>query len=206
MTQSQLSFIQSHILQEFSKPSPKKISELALQLGLKDNTTLLYHIKKLVNAGFLIRIKKGSYKTVLKINQENSNLLEIPYYGKGKCGPEGQFLEEYPEYYVHMNIQLVKQNSKNLFALKAIGDSMEPAISEGDTIIAEKYNHEPPEKNSFYVVSHNLETLIKRVLLTKQGKFLISLNPDYLPIPINPYAFRIVGKVIGIYKNLSFKG
>ena len=194
-------FIEKRLLDEFSKPLHKGISELASELGLKDNTTLLHHIRKLVNAGFLIKIKKGNYKTVLNSNAKNSNVLEIPFYGNARCGDGGEFLGDHPDYYIPMNIQLVKRNSKDLFALRSVGDSMQPSITEGDTVIAEKYKNESPDKNGFYVVCNNQEVMIKKVLYSKQGGFLLSTNSEHLPIPINSENFKIAGKVVGVYKS-----
>ncbi len=201
MSTNDFRYLEQRLLDEFSKPMHMGISELATELGMKDNTTLLYHIRKLVNAGFLIKLKKGSYKTLLSVNTVNSNIMEIPFFGNARCGDGGELLEDYPDYYLPMSTQMVKHNSKELFALKAIGDSMRPVITEGDTIIAEKYTSNVPDKKSFYVVTNNQEVLIKRVLFSKDGSFLLSTNPEHLPIPINKENFNIVGKVVGVYKN-----
>lgn len=201
MKSEDFSSIETHILEEFSKPMHKSIGSLALDLGMKDNTTLLYHIRKLVNAGFIIRTRKGHYKTVLQSNTENANILQIPYYGEAKCGDGGKFLEDYPEYHIPMNTQLVKRNSKDLFALKAVGNSMEPEIFEGDTVIAEKQNTQNLDKNGMYVVTNEDEVLIKKVLPLSEGVLLMSTNPKHQPITTNQGRLNVVGRVVGVYKS-----
>ena len=201
MSSEEFSFVKKRILEEFSKPIHKGIGDLALELGMKDNTTLLYHIRKLVNAGFLIRPKKGNYKTVLQSNSENSNILQIPYYGEARCGDGGNFLDDNPEYHIPMNTQLVKRNSKNLFALKAVGDSMEPEIYEGDTVIVEKQDNQNLEKNGLYVVNNDQQTLIKKILPLEKGVLLMSTNSKHQPITTNQGKLNVVGRVVGVYKS-----
>jgi len=201
MLEAQKNYIEKRLLEEFAKPLPRSISDLALELGLKDNTNLLHYIKKLINAGLIVKIKKGKYKTILDKNTENANFFEIPFYGKARCGDGGKFLDDYPEYYIPMNTQLLKKSPKGLLALEAVGDSMEPSIKEGDTVIAEKHDQSNPDKNSFYVVCNDNEVLIKKVALKGKEGFLMSTNPDHLPIAINTGSFSIAGKVVGVYKS-----
>jgi SOS-response transcriptional repressor LexA len=216
---SGLSQLEQRILDEFSKPISKGVGELAVDLGLKDNTTLLYHIKKLMRAGFLIRPKKGTYKTVLSYNLSNSNIIEIPYYGEAKCGDNGMMLQDYPEYMIPLNIQVLRRNSRDLFALKAVGDSMNPQIQEGDTVIAHKHDQGDISTRDYYVVAHQNQILIKKIAFPEAlqkkrskrkvkigeelgfGGFLMSVNPEHLPIPIIVDEFRVVGKVVGVFKN-----
>jgi SOS-response transcriptional repressor LexA len=197
-----LTFLEKTLLEEFSQDTPRSLSQIARDLGMSDPSAIVYHIKKLIRDGRLVRIKKGQYRTVSFDLPEVENL--IPFYGKGKCGPDGFFLEDSPEYHIPVSVQLMRADTDKVFALEAAGDSMSPVIEEGDLIFARKI--ETAETDGMYVVSHDGEILIKKVAIIdqKQGKgVLVSVNPSTPPITIDPDQFRVIGKVVTIIRRVS---
>lgn len=197
-----LSFLEQTLLEEFSLDEPRSLSQLARDLSLSDSSALIYHIKKLIRDGRLIRLRKGVYKTIAFETQDAEYL--VPFYGRGKCGPEGYFLEDSPEYHIPVSVQLMKADTEHLFALEAVGNSMSPVIEEGDLIFARKM--ELAESNGMYVVSHNGEILIKKVAIIDQSKgkgVLVSINPNVQPITIEPEQFRVIGKVVTIIRRVA---
>jgi SOS-response transcriptional repressor LexA len=197
---SDFSQIEKKLLDEYSKPLPKPMQEIAVELGMSDSTGVLYYIRKLMKAGMLVKLKKGKYKTVLTENIDS--VIEIPFYGRGRCGDGGEFLEDNPEYTIKVNPQLIGTKPTNLLALQAVGDSMEPSITEGDTVIIKKFENFPEVNTSdMFAVVNAGEVLIKKVLQSSGGGFLLSTNPKHEPIPIQQDWFNVVGKVVGVYKS-----
>lgn len=197
-----LTYLEQTLLEEFSSTSPKTLSKIARELGFSDSSAIIYHVKKLVAEGRLIKLKRGSYKTILS---EADSFQNVPFFGKGKCGPNGYFLEDSPEYSIPVHSQLLRTSTDKIFALEASGDSMSPSIEDGDLVFARK--GDVPESNGIYVVSHNGEILIKKIALIDQnsGKgVLVSINPSYSAITIDPEDFRVIGKVVTIIRRTSY--
>jgi len=197
-----LSYLEKTILDEFSGDNPRSLTQLARDLQLSDSSAIVYHIKKLISDGRLVRVRKGLYKTVAY--EVNEAEYMVPFFGRGKCGPEGYFLEDNPEYHIPVSVQLLRTDTEKIFALEAAGNSMTPVIEEGDLIFARRM--EIAENNGMYVVSHNGEILIKKVAIIdqKQGKgVLVSINPEIEPITIEPDQFRVIGKVVTIIRRVS---
>lgn len=202
MLKQTLTFIEQFILDEFEKDDPRNISELSREIGLSDPSALLYHIKNLIKQGRLIKIKKGSYKTISDF--EKYARATIPFYGKGRCGPGGYFLEDQPEYQLTVDPRMIKSEFDSVFALEASGDSMSPVIISGDLVFARKTSYQ--EASSIYVVSMESEIMIKKILISKDDtkpSILVSINSDFDPIIIEKESFKIVGKVISIVRSID---
>jgi transcriptional regulator with XRE-family HTH domain len=78
------------------------------------------------------------------------------------------------------------------FAIEVRGDSMIPRFIDGQIIYVKEQQH--LEKGEIGVFAHNNESLIKKY----GDDELISLNPEYPPIPITEFDnVRVFGKVVG---------
>ena len=88
----------------------------------------------------------------------------------------------------------------DFFGLRVVGDSMEPKISDGDTVIVRK--QEDAENGEIVVVLVNgSDACIKRLKKFAGGIMLLSTNPAYEPITYtaeetDSLPVRIVGKVV----------
>ena len=90
--------------------------------------------------------------------------------------------------------------SGEYFGLRVVGDSMEPKISDGDTIIVRK--QETAEPGEVIVATVNgSDACVKRLKTLEGGIMLISTNPAYEPITytqeeVERLPVRIIGKVV----------
>ena len=87
--------------------------------------------------------------------------------------------------------------NKNIELFDVVGDSMEPTLREGDTLLVDKNDTEIMD-GKIYVVSLHDELLAKRVQRILDGFALLSDNKAYDPIPVKPELrdkFRIHGRV-----------
>jgi SOS-response transcriptional repressor LexA len=202
MLKQTLSFIEKFLLDEFEKDSPKNLSQIAREIGLSDPSAVLYHVKNLIREGRLIKIKKGVYKTI--VDYEKYAQATIPFYGKGRCGPGGYFLEDHPEYQLTVDPRMIRSEFDSVFAVEASGDSMSPVIEDGDLIFAKKSGYH--QASSIYVVSMENEIMIKKIMISTDNKkpsILVSINSDFDPIVIDKESFRIIGKVISIVRSVD---
>jgi repressor LexA len=92
------------------------------------------------------------------------------------------------------------------FALRVQGDSMLGAgIEDGDYVIVRQQDM----ANSGEVVIALLgeEVTVKRLQKKGRALFLEAANPAYSPIPLRHSSMpRILGKVVGLYRNFNAKG
>lgn len=90
-----------------------------------------------------------------------------------------------------------KKVSKNAFALKVKGNSMEPRFTEGDIIIIDPGIS--CESGCFCVVKINEEVTFKKFYENENEIRIISLNEKYPEIVIkkgSPVVFKVIGKVV----------
>jgi SOS-response transcriptional repressor LexA len=82
------------------------------------------------------------------------------------------------------------------YALRISGDSMEPRYHDGQIVYIRQQN--TLENGEIGIFLLDEEAYIKKLQNDQNGLFLISLNKNYAPIPIEPYSeFSILGQVIG---------
>ena len=98
-------------------------------------------------------------------------------------------------------VEINERDSKGvMFALKAIGRSMEPRIQEGDLLIIHK--QDDVESGDMAVILINEEATVKRVKKQADGTMLIGFNQDvyephfYSNKQIEQLPIRIMGKVV----------
>lgn len=125
-------------------------------------------------------------------NKRNSTIT-VPIYSSLSCG-KGLLTEERPIDYISLPPSMMF--SGKAFGNVAQGDSMEPAIHDGDLLIFQ----EIPEVVSGQIGSFSLngKFYCKRFRKYADGTcWLLSDNPEYAPIPIRPEDdFR----TLGLYK------
>ena len=83
---------------------------------------------------------------------------------------------------------------KNVFALRVLGDSMEPEFVEGDVVIINPHVEATP--GDFVVVKVGDEATFKQLKKFGQSWVLHPLNPRYPDLEVKKGRFRIIGKVV----------
>lgn len=122
---------------------------------------------------------------------KNLPLRTVPIYDRLSCGT-GTWIDERPEDYLMVPDQMISAH-KSYFGNQAEGNSMEPGIRDGDYLVFEQL----PEIPNGLIGSFSLngQYYCKRFKKYQDGScWLISDNPEYSPIPINPSDdFRVLG-------------
>src|SRR5690606_15658173 len=89
--------------------------------------------------------------------------------------------------------------SNNTYALKVTGDSMiDAGIDIGDLVIV--HRQEAVSTGDIVIALIGQEATMKKFMLMGDSVLLISENPNYEPIQMNPNDVVINGKVIGVLK------
>jgi repressor LexA len=169
---------------------PPTLRELARESGLKSTWTVRYHLKKLINQGF-IKIKKGLSRGI-----ELNYGYGIPLLGKISAGIPIEAIENIDKYINGISDLF---GSKDIFALKVKGNSMIGAgIFDGDIVIIKK---QPKAENGEIIAALiENEATVKRFYKEKNSIKLVAENPEYEPIVADN--IQIIGKVIGVIRKL----
>lgn len=88
--------------------------------------------------------------------------------------------------------------AKQLFVIKVEGDSMEPTLQEGDTVLINKNANTIGAGGGIFAINWNQMILVKRLQMNPQTDEIIikSDNPNYDSIVVKPSEIQIEGKVI----------
>jgi repressor LexA len=189
--QSVLDFIEEFYLENGTMPT---IREIAAKFSITIAPVQKY-LKILEKKGYLN--KKESVARGIEI-ADRQKFTPVPVLGSVHAGT---FLEpvEDAQDYVYINTDITR--SRECFALKVRGDSMEPSgIVEGDTVVISK--NSLIENGDIAVVLIDGEAAIKVYSKTNGKVCLMSTNMAYPPI--YPKNYKILGKLIYLlreYKN-----
>lgn len=139
-----------------------------------------------------------------QLSEQNNNVVQLSdytdnvehtetVYGAVSAGT-GQYLDhEQPE-------QVVVRGSapEHDFAVKVVGNSMEPTFNDGQIVYVNKLVDESDIRNNQFVIAEvNGEAFIKKLSFSEDYVKLISLNPNYDDIIIHDYDdFLIRGIVV----------
>jgi len=93
-----------------------------------------------------------------------------------------------------------------LAVINVDGDSMEPTLRTGDTVLIDFRQNQPGDKDGIYAIRTGNGLQVKRVQveLGKQLITVISDNPAYAPQPhINPDDIHVIGRVIWLGRQVG---
>ncbi|NQU85797.1 MAG: hypothetical protein HQ541_08560 [Mariniphaga sp.] len=173
-----------------------------------------HHIGQLEKRGLIYRNKKtGSMSTVKGGRVKGTALFSLPIVGSANCGAANILAQENIEGYLRVSSGLLeKNNTKGVFVIRAVGDSLNRAkqieggaIENGDYVIIDGENHNPD--NGDYVLSIIDEMAnLKRFYCDKTTEQITLISESSLempPIYIHPDDFSdymINGKVVRVVK------
>ena len=105
--------------------------------------------------------------------------------------------EEEPLWFLRSFISKQGWRPDKLLALKVKGRSMEPGLTEGDTVLINTASQEPKDGIAF-AVNYEGEAVIKRLVRDAGQWWLVSDNPDQTRYPrkVCDEHVRIVGEVV----------
>ena len=94
-------------------------------------------------------------------------------------------------------LQRVGISTQNSILMDVMGDSMQPLILSGDTILVDQ-SQKDPKDGGIFLVGFDQELLVKRLQKTARGWLLVSQNPNFSPIAVEDSdldLFRVYGRV-----------
>jgi len=153
-------------------------------------------------------VETGSGQKFLRKSSSNDSIYEnIPKVKARLCAGGGSFEvgSEIEGYYAFRKDWLSMKGSKNKMVLMDIfGNSMEPEIKDGDTILIDE-SQKDILAGAIYAVGIDDTILVKRLEKHPNKLVLLSDNKDYSPIYLQGSeidSVRIIGKVIWICREL----
>ena len=153
-------------------------------------------------------VETGSGQTFLKTSgYEDSVFKNIPKVKARLCAGGGSFEvgSEIKGYYSFRKDWLATKGNQNKMVLMDIfGNSMEPEIKDGDTILIDE-SQKDILAGAIYAVGIDDTIMVKRVEKHPNKLVLLSDNRDYTPIYLQGDEIdnaRIIGKVIWIGREL----
>lgn len=178
------------------------LRDIGQEIGVENRPQVIaHHLYQLENKGY-IRRSSPKMKTFQVLEEPAKSVFYIDLFRTtAQCGPDGLLGDD-------MVIDQIPISSKTFgitnpddyFFVKARGNSMEPAIQDGDLVLARKQDE--VDNGQIAVLVHNGMPKIKRVLKVDNRYLLASSNSDFEPEEIvhGDDELRICGRVKGVLK------
>lgn len=181
---------------------PPTVREIGAMVGLNSSATTHFHIKKLIEKGYLKQDSTKNRTLELLVDNEyiekDDKVVDVPLLGKVQAGNPIEAINM-PDEYFQIPVNLLPRQ-KEVFTLRVSGESMiNVGIYDGDIIIIQK---QPTANNGDTVVAMTEDYGVTVKTFYKE-KDHIRLQPenDYME-PIILKNCTILGKVIGLYRKL----
>jgi hypothetical protein len=126
-------------------------------------------------------------------SRQKDGIKKLRLYDARVSAGSGDFLDS--DYYT--TIEVPEEDARGAdFAVTVSGDSMEPLFRDRDIVFV--HRQETLENGEIGIFSFDNKAYIKKFNNAGFAVFLMSLNPRYLPISVDPNrdSFRIFGKVV----------
>jgi SOS-response transcriptional repressor LexA len=200
--------IQEKLLKLSANTNLGKLSyrDIGKLIGESHPQKIKYHLELLERGGMIVSNAEG---TSIKKTASERGIISIPILGSADCGPETIYAEENIEGYLRVSAKLLRKKS-DLFALRAVGNSMNRAdidgksLEDGDYAIIDSTAKDP--KGNEYVVSVidglcNIKKFIKDTD-NRQIVLVSESTQDFPPIYIHPEEknYFVCGKVVQVIK------
>lgn len=173
-------------------------SHLSMIENGKRNVTpaLLKNLSKIYNVDYIDLYEKAGYLDLVeseKLKDEISNNKRVfPLLGTVKAGYDYLASENVISY---ISIDKKVSDPENYFALKVVGDSMQPILYEDDIIIVHRQSDVENGQIAIILVD-NEEATVKKVMKYDDHIELIAFNSYYPPKKLDKKSnFQIIGKV-----------
>lgn len=137
--------------------SKMRLTDIAQELDIDHLFKVKYHLEQLKKKNLIYIDPERKQKVAELKGFLVDNLLNIPILGNANCGPASELAQEEIQGYLKLSKRLVEfSQAKNLFAIKAIGESLNKANIKGDAVEIGDYlivdcGKQP--KNNDYVLS-----------------------------------------------------
>ena len=186
-----LNYIDKTIKSNGYSPTVREICEA---VGLKSTSTVQYHLKKLIDLGFLNKSENISRSIT---SRTVDSKYGIPILGEISAGQpliaEENYIGELPYFGNEINTELI--------ALKINGDSMIDAGLYNDDLVVIDKSLSPADGDIGAFLIHNTEATVKYVDTIADKRYLIPANKNYDNIEIDENITQI-GKVVSLFRDM----
>ena len=186
-----LNYIDKTIKSNGYSPTVREICEA---VGLKSTSTVQYHLKKLIDLGFLNKSENISRSIT---SRTVDSKYGIPILGEISAGQpliaEENYIGELPYFGNEINTELI--------ALKINGDSMIDAGLYNDDLVVIDKSMIPADGDIGAFLIHNTEATVKYVDTIADKRYLIPANKNYDNIEIDENITQI-GKVVSLFRDM----
>ena len=186
-----LNYIDKTIKSNGYSPTVREICEA---VGLKSTSTVQYHLKKLIDLGFLNKSENISRSIT---SRTVDSKYGIPILGEISAGQpliaEENYIGELPYFGNEINTELI--------ALKINGDSMIDAGLYNDDLVVIDKSLIPSDGDIGAFLIHNTEATVKYVDTIADKRYLIPANKNYDNIEIDENITQI-GKVVSLFRDM----
>ena len=170
------------------------VREICDAVDLKSTSTVQYHLKKLINLGFLDKSDNISRSITSRTIRTQHG---IPILGEISAGQpllaEENYIGELPYFGNEINTELI--------ALKINGDSMiDAGLYNNDLVVIDK-SITPLDGDIGAFLLHNTEATVKYVDTIADKKYLIPANKNYSNTVIDEN-ITIIGKVVSLFRDM----
>ena len=186
-----LNYIDKTINSNGYSPTVREICEA---VGLKSTSTVQYHLKKLIDLGFLNKSENISRSIS---SRTVDSKYGIPILGEISAGQpliaEENYIGELPYFGNEIKTELI--------ALKINGDSMIDAGLYNDDLVVIDKSLIPADGDIGAFLIHNTEATVKYVDTIADKRYLIPANKNYENIEIDENITQI-GKVVSLFRDM----
>ena len=186
-----LNYIDKTIKSNGYSPTVREICEA---VGLKSTSTVQYHLKKLIDLGFLNKSENISRSIT---SRTVDSKYGIPILGEISAGQplmaEENYIGELPYFGNEIKTELI--------ALKINGDSMIDAGLYNDDLVVIDKSLSPADGDIGAFLIHNTEATVKYVDTIADKRYLIPANKNYDNIEIDENITQI-GKVVSLFRDM----
>ncbi|WP_299896699.1 S24 family peptidase [uncultured Aquimarina sp.] len=175
--------------------NPLTMIELMEELDVASTSVVHHHIVQLEKKGYLKR-NPSNPRDYQLLEDPEKPITYINQYGLAECGSNGSILDGNPVDRIPIASKLLKFPANDAFIVIAKGDSMEPDISSGDYIIAQK---KQTASNGDIIVCVNQGVAIIKTFYKNDNQVILhSINS----IKHKPFIASEDFKIEGIVKNI----
>ena len=186
-----LNYIDNTIKKNGYSPTVREICEA---VDLKSTSTVQYHLKKLIELGFLNKSENISRSITSKTVDSKYG---IPILGEISAGQpliaEENYIGELPYFGNEINTELI--------ALKINGDSMIDAGLYNDDLVVIDKSLVPEDGDIGGFLINNTEATVKYVDTIADKRYLIPANKNYSNIEIDEN-ISYIGKVVSLFRDM----
>lgn len=179
---------------------PPTVREVAARFGIQPRAAA-DHLEALRRKGYLHREPGRSRGLTLRGRLEGEAVVAVPIVGQIAAGKPLLAAEQIEDY---LPLPRSWVQGEETFLLRVTGDSMKPLLQPGDLVLVRVQPR--VARGEIAVVLIHDEATVKRVYEEAGGLVLKGDNPAFAPLRFSPEEaaewVRVVGKVIGVYRQL----